>query len=1045
MFKRWWPVFLLLCVEIGLAFVNIKAGTWLIGWDSTQPELAFGVHITRNLSSVWQEYRGLGMTDAMAHGANLVHVIYVWILSLVMSVNYVRYAYVLICHLMGGVGMYVLTRYLLKKNEGLSGQIMALAGALLYMLNPYTVQMFYQPLELFVTHFAALPWSVWILMSYLEKPTKRNLTWLFLINVLAIPQAHVPTIFIVYAMTQLVIILAYVVTHWRTGWKRILVVASILFGVNAFWGLPFIYSAVTSSAGINASKSSMLSNSEVVLRNVEYGDTRSVVAMEGFSLSYEDWLGGGSRFGMQMPQWVEWWGQGWVVYVGWSVVAVAMIGLVVSAWRRKWKIAAVGIVWLFALCNLGLRIPIVSSVGWALREYVPYYDAIFRFAFTKFAFVYAMTLTGMFVYGLNVVVTFVKWKAFQLIILLVVIGGIVGWSLPVFRGEMIYDKLRIELPSEYQKLFTFMASVEKGRVLPLSQFDFWGWETNEWGYRGSGFVWQGIDMPILHKAFYAWNEENEGFYGEFSNALYSCNPTVGPGLPTSSSQLGFQPGFLSRPGPGEQVCESQIENVLQKYDVRYVLLDESVIAPGQDTQILRIPETKALMNELGAELVWQENFLSVWDLGKSQIINSQILKSESQFISAPGSYTWVDGDMNKVRKDVIYGDVGTYVFSTHERPLITYPFAGVMREEVKNISYTNTGITLGSDSVGLQGRELVVPGWKVGEIVRIEFKEGEPLPAYYVSGQAGPIFLGKERPEEGKNIVYARISEGKEWREYLIERKFDLPNGEAGLQGDSLKVEVPSEPQIYDFGKEGQGTIGNCDVLKRGIAGKQGTSYIADERGAVCDYIVMPQLDTRLSYLMRIQGQNIEGRSLKFFLYNTGSKRNDIEWLMRKDKFDQTFGLLPWSWDGYYTLNIETRSFGQRAENIINPVEVRWFPLEQIAGAKVVPIRSDLPADESAGWDQPLRSDLVITKVKKIGTWLYRVKVEGSGLLKLSQGYDEGWIGIGLRHVKVDGWANGWMVGQSGEVTIFYWPQLLEYFGFVVLLITLIVVLFEKR
>lgn len=584
---------------------------------------------------------------------------------------------------------------------------------------------------------------------------------------------------------------------------------------------------------------------------------------------------------------------------------------------------------------------------------------------------------------------------------------------------------------------------------------------HEWGYSGSGFLWYGIEQPILDRAFDVWSPYNEGFYGEFSNALYSCNPTVGPGLPTSSSQLGFQPGFLSRPGPGEQVCESQIENVLQKYDVRYVLLDESVIAPGQDTQILRIPETKALMNELGAELVWQENFLSVWDLGKSQIINSQILKSESQFISAPGSYTWVDGDMNKVRKDVIYGDVGTYVFSTHERHLITYPFAGVMREEIKGVEYGEGKITVSYEETppasGVPTRDslaspveespqLVVPGWKVGEIVRIEFKEGVPLPAYYVNGQAGSIFLGKERPEEGKNIVYARISEGKEWREYLIERKFDLPNGEAGLQGDSLKVEVPSEPQIYDFGIAGAGTIGNCDVLKRGFATKsQGTQYIADERGAACDYVVMPQLDTRLSYLMRIQGENKEGRSLKFSLYNTGSKRNDIEWLMRKDKFDQTFGLLPWSWDGYYTLNIETRSFGQRAENIINPVEVRWFPLEQIAGAKVVPIRSDLPAVESAGWALPLRSDLVISEVKKTGTWLYRVRVEGNGLLKLSQGYDEGWVSIGLEHVKVDGWANGWMVGQSGEVTIFYWPQLLEYFGFVVLLITLIVVLFEKR
>ena len=122
---------------------------------------------------------------------------------------------------------------------------------------------------------------------------------------------------------------------------------------------------------------------------------------------------------------------------------------------------------------------------------------------------------------------------------------------------------------------------------------------------------------------------------------------------------------------------------------------------------------------------------------------------------------------------------------------------------------------------------------------------------------------------------------------------------------------------------------------------------------------------------------------------------------------------------------------------MIAPVEVRWFPIEQIAGARIVPIRSDLPAVESAGWDQPLRSDLRIAEVKKAGTWLYRVKVEGRGLLKLSQGYDAGWIAPPIRHVKVDGWANGWIIDHSGEITIFYWPQLLEYFGFGILGVTI--------
>ena len=391
-----------------------------------------------------------------------------------------------------------------------------------------------------------------------------------------------------------------------------------------------------------------------------------------------------------------------------------------------------------------------------------------------------------------------------------------------------------------------------------------------------------------------------------------------------------------------------------------------------------------------------------------------------QGISAPGSYTLASGDTTKIRKDVIFHEVGTYVSDNQG---VIYPFAGLMREEVRGIEYGDGVTTVRSDLVPLSGTrsDLLIPGWKVGEIVRIEYRDGEAVPAYFVNGEPGPRFLGRETPEEGKSYIVARVNEGEEWEEYLSEQKFDL-------QGVSLKVKVPSEPQIYDFGEDGQGTVGNCDVLKRGLATKDGNKYGADERGAACDYVLMKELDTRLSYLMRVQGENVEGRSVKFFLYNTGSKRNDIEYLLGKDKFDQTFSLLPWSWDGYYTLNIETRSFGQRTENMVEPVEARWFPIEQIAGAKLVDRRETL--------DARIQNNLKIMVVRKTGTWLYRVRVEGSGLLRLSQGYDEGWISLDLQHVKVDGWANGWMVPGSGTATIFYWPQLLEYIGFVFLGLT---------
>jgi hypothetical protein len=37
-------------------------------------------------------------------------------------------------------------------------------------------------------------------------------------------------------------------------------------------------------------------------------------------------------------------------------------------------------------------------------------------------------------------------------------------------------------------------------------------------------------------------------------------------------------------------------------------------------------------------------------------------------------------------------------------------------------------------------------------------------------------FLGKEKPEEGKNTIYARVSEGMEWSEYLVEREYRISN-----------------------------------------------------------------------------------------------------------------------------------------------------------------------------------------------------------------------------------------------------------------------------
>ena len=99
-----------------------------------------------------------------------------------------------------------------------------------------------------------------------------------------------------------------------------------------------------------------------------------------------------------------------------------------------------------------------------------------------------------------------------------------------------------------------------------------------------------------------------------------------------------------------------------------------------------------------------------------------------------------------------------------------------------------------------------------------------------------------------------------------------------------------------------------------------------------------------------------------------------------------------------------------------------------------------------------LQSDLEVKSVKKFGTAIYRVETKGEGILELGQGFEPGWLGFRiedgrfkkLEHIKVNGWSNGFIVPPTSyflnptSVYLVFWPQLLEWGGFVVLIITLI-------
>jgi hypothetical protein len=239
----------------------------------------------------------------------------------------------------------------------------------------------------------------------------------------------------------------------------------------------------------------------------------------------------------------------------------------------------------------------------------------------------------------------------------------------------------------------------------------------------------------------------------------------------------------------------------------------------------------------------------------------------------------------------------------------------------------------------------------------------------------------------------------------------------------------------------------NCDLKEVGkvekSSSKEGISYKATGGGANCDYLNYPNLKYSQAYVLRIEGENKVGRSLKIYLFNQMSQVPELEEILPKGTFDENYYIYPKTASGSgYTLNLETRSFGRiSSENLLTKVE--FYPVNYIAPQVV----------------ENTENNLKILNVKKYGTWGYKVETQGSGLIELGQGYEKGWIAFQLpinnlkfkilEHIKVNSWANAWLVPSNSlspfTFYIVFWPQLLEWGGFLVGGITFLVLVLKRR
>lgn len=924
--NNFYPVLIILICSY-LVSKNYQPGTFLLGWDSLHPEFNFKTAFERVIYGVWREDQGLGAVAIHSHMADLPRIIFVYLMSFVFPLNFLRYSYIFLCMILGPLGIYFLLKYVFEREKtGLVVKSSAFLGSLYYLLNLGTLQHFYVPFEMFTTQFAFLPWLFLYALKFLREENKNNLLIFAFITFLASPMAYAATLYYAYFGGLVTFLIGYFLISRQKikVLKKSFFLISVTILISLFWLLPNLYSVLTQSEVVSNSSINILFSPEAFLRNRDYGDIENVLIHKNFLFSWNAFDFDKGEFQRLMLPWIDHLSNAKVVIVGYSISLIFILGLILSIVKRnKFGLALVGVT-LLSLFFLFNENSIFSSLFKYLYDNFGVFREGFRMPFTKFSLLFIFLSSfyfGYFIFELFNLLKKVSWGKFiNFALEIVIIVSLVFYMLPAFKGDFISNVVKTSLPTEYSEVFEWLSKAEPGRISVVPLNTAWGWENHSWKYEGSGFLSFGFNNSLLIRDFDRWSKYNEGFFRESSSAFYSKDPNL-------------------------------FKNVLEKYKVKYLLLDESLINAGGDNLSSEFLEIERVVSALGITKTFSSGQISVYD-------TNIILKE----VSVIPTYSKFNIDLSYARFDPVYTKYGDYI---NDKDGVGYPFSNLDPKGPVSIDFKDNDLEISNLNTNSQ------------------------------------VFLKS-------NLKFVE--------------NFDPSHGFENAY--------------------------NCDLNKQGsverLSLNSGRQYTAKDGGVSCDYFSFFDLKDNQAYVLHIKGENIEGRSLKIYLYNGESKQIELEELLPSGKFDSNYVIYPKSnISGFgYTLNVETRSFGRiPASNKVYAIQLIPFDINFVNNIYT----------EAKNKNDPLTSDLKIIDHKKYNNSFYKVDVQGDGLLQLSQGFDKGWVGLTidnetlklntLNHVTVNSWSNGWLVEDYGDrelrIYLLFWPQLLEWGGFLVLLLTM--------
>lgn len=1079
------PILFLFCVEVVLVCMNVTPHTTLLGWDGVYSQYNFPLNLLRNIVGVWQEYRGLGLLDGMSNTSNLLHTLFLWILSYIIPSEYLRYGFIFLMHFLGILGMYFLLKKLtvLPSLRSMPSALSPLLGALFYGLNFATIQMFYAPLEVFAIHFAVLPWACLVLFSYLKVPTKKQLFFFALVSCLASPQGFVPQIFISYCLLLGSILGIYLWINRKKSFKIIFLLIITIFCTNAFWLLPYLYGIPHNASIIMNAKINQIASPQMYQMNQNRGNFWDVVLLKGFMLDTMEFLPQG--FSYSMSAWRDYTNSLFFLIPGCLFFCLAVVGIR-EMYKKHFK-TLYPVFFVFVLTGffLGNNIPGVSLLNNLLRLSLPLFNEAFRLPFTKFITVFVFCYSIFLAFGINSLIK--KMRLLKL-------GSLMGflficlfvYSFPSFTGHFFYSGVKVSMPKDYQSTMNFFATRNpNARVATLPQPTFYNWQYLNNYYRGSGFLWYGLSQPLMDNSFDPWSNYNEQYYWELSQAVYSQNPHT-------------------------------LKNVLAKYQIQFVMLDGNYIYPSAPKS-LQIPQTQHLLQQAGLRKI-------------------QTFGNIAIFTTSPQSWVMTGHNLPLVNSyhftstDTAYSQLGTYQSSLYALRAVPYAFFYPFRslftnrepwEKEFDISQNNTSLIF-SHTIPTNISRLTIPSSSKadGFITAQIHLEKNPKGTYTIFStfQSPTILLGKQILFEkswsyplftlsklsfpvtfsingqttfhlssyqkilGTTLLpvdedsFFSLTQNHQTRSSILSKESVANPVASSLtlsfpttkQSTLLQVIVPKTTDTtFSFSPEfSTSTPTNCNAFGQGKVDaivSNGLTLSAQQADS-CVSFFNPYLPTNIGYAGFITHQHISGESLGLWMEDVGSEHAFSQINLSTSVLPTTESIILAPLEANnsgYSVHLDNPSLGNSpTQNILTNISFYPIPYNFLTQLVAKPTNQIIDSGQAR-----ITSPLSFSHPNP-SFYSFTLPQTSHTMLILSQAYDTGWKAYAIdhipspidylfpflfgveekNHVKINNWENGWnfqgseinnsqssIVNNKSSIILVYLPQYLEYVGFGIL------------